>query len=149
MYDEFPIFPESPLLRNAPNQHQIAQVPRSDYSLARRPNHPPPLKGDIMLNLIQSAIRTIATLILGGCIGLLMGMSDIAPTGDHMPPGGQYAHTPQPAPDPTIRTSSTSIPYRPQVGEEMPISDRTLCPTEDSCTIDYHDGRWWIIPVIP
>lgn len=23
------------------------------------------------------------------------------------------------------------------------------CPTEDSCEIDYHDGRWYVTPVTP
>lgn len=30
------------------------------------------------------------------------------------------------------------------------ISDITPnCPTEDSCSIDYRDGRWVITPIIP
>jgi len=27
--------------------------------------------------------------------------------------------------------------------------DQPYCPTEDSCTVDYHDGQWTITEVTP
>lgn len=34
------------------------------------------------------------------------------------------------------------------LGVPVPVN-QVDCPSEDSCTVDYRDGKWWVVPQRP
>ncbi len=68
--------------------------------------------------------------VMSGVTGVLVGLLFGAATGTEAPP------TP---PAPVTRVTVVTVPTYVPAGVEV-------CPEEDSCRLDYADGRWVIIP---